>query len=336
VNQTGSFQILAFIDSNGNGTREDNEVGVSLPLILVQATLHRNLSVTPTPNLNYIRVAPNLANPWTESDVKSGFTTCTVSLDTCPVRLIADVDLLGGGDGSRGVNQVYGGWVQNLSRPGIVAVYQNGHSGPWVFASNVPAALEFDPGAVAPVLINGPLIDSLNPSPGIGGDSSLGSTSTFQDAPVDALDPDPLPVLGKRKRVTYVDATRQGFPAVHPTPENSKLTEIDYNFDFDGFLVLWSSVTGAPNQVTGVPSYTGVLAERTYAAILEQPWSIRATFSVDAQGTGVLQPLVAPRVQSVQLDPAIVHSGPVVPVTSTGAVLTPPTIQKSYAPDYRN
>jgi hypothetical protein len=72
VNQTGSFQVLAFIDSNVNGQRENNEVGVSLPLILVQATVHRNLSYNPVPVVSYTILRDQVANTWSSSLVSAG------------------------------------------------------------------------------------------------------------------------------------------------------------------------------------------------------------------------------------------------------------------------
>lgn len=39
LNQTGSFQIVAYVDTNGNGGRDTNETGAALPLVLVQASL---------------------------------------------------------------------------------------------------------------------------------------------------------------------------------------------------------------------------------------------------------------------------------------------------------
>ena len=75
-------------------------------------------------------------------------------------------------------------------------------------------------------------------------------------------------------------------------------------------------------------------ADRTYAVLLEQPWNILATFNVNPNGAGVLDASTpAPNIHLLQIL-TTVHS-PVVPASSTNAVLLPPTAQNRTADDIR-
>jgi hypothetical protein len=306
---------------------------LTIPVILVQATLHQNLSDTPQPEYGIMSYIRN--GSWDSSTAQAGYPTCILpggSTD-CAVRLSAEVDLVGGGaDGLRGVDQVFGGWAQNLISPaGISGVYQNNHLDTEVFASNVPPpphnpAIFYPAGQYSkkgdpnPQIINGALLDSINPAPGVGGNSSLLSNSKYQDATT-------APLWGKRKLITAFDDTRQGFLALHPIDMASRLTQIQYNLPFSSFLTLWTSVGGIrdPNDTTGTPlpgAPGALIADRTYGVILAQPWNIHSTFSVDASGNGT----IAPGVLFVYLGaPSCSPPGcAVLPLAGTGAVLTAP------------
>jgi hypothetical protein len=70
LNQTGSFQVLAFVDANGNGQWDVGETGLSLPLILVQAVLNQNLSSSPNSVATYQELSDS--GTWTASKVYTG------------------------------------------------------------------------------------------------------------------------------------------------------------------------------------------------------------------------------------------------------------------------
>ena len=329
LNETGSFQVLVFVDSNGNGQRDDSETGVPLPVILVRATLNQNLSGTPTPIVTYQKILDPISSVWSQSKVFSGYTVCTTNypfnFNYCAVDLKAEVDFVGGGsDGLRGVDQVFGGWVQNISAQDVVGSYQANHTDAWVFASNsskpqhAPVFLPSDL-PLTPAIVNPPVLDTVRgdpviggPAPGTGGDSSTTNTSRQVDSAT--LN------LGRRRLVEMVDATAGGFPAAHYFYTTSGLTQIRYNLDFNSLLTVWSNVGG-------VSGPTGSIADRTYAVVLEQPWIISATFNADGQGNSM-----AVGTPSVTLGLGRAHD-PIVPITTNGAVIMPPTAQNLQADD---
>ena len=184
--------MLAFVDANGDGKWELGETGLSMPLILVGASIHRDLSTKPVNKVSYTRLPQDLNQSWSQSLVDEGplafangvpSTTCGTALGfglaNCAVVFAVEVDLVGGGnDGARGTSRVYGGWVQNAPTPNVVVEYQNNHEDVWVFASGVPQGHwpYLFPGD-QPTLLGGPLLDTVNAQAGTGGNSSLLSTS---------------------------------------------------------------------------------------------------------------------------------------------------------------
>jgi hypothetical protein len=315
INERGSFQVLAFIDQNGNGKRDNDETGVTLPAILVQATLVQNLSVGRSGNITFTAGA----NP--------GISTGTFDIANpanAGAYLAAEVSFVGGGgDGRRGVDRVFGGWVNNETQAEDVrATYENNHTIFSVFATNAASATGnfagplFLPGDPAPVIRAAPLLDTGRPAPGTGGDSStltrsrIGTTTN-------------LP-LGQRKLIETVDSPGQPYPGVHPGFPGRRITQARFNLFFGGFLTLWTNVSGAIGP-------TGDVADRTYAVILEQPWTISATYNINVAtgaGTAVGTPAITMGAPTTR--------NPVVPVTATSAVMVPPTGLSLLALDGRN
>lgn len=373
ANLAGSFQILVCVDTNLNNQCDLGETGVAVPLILVQATLEKNLSTTTPPDTVQQPITDTGLQG--ESRITSGALCNLRTLDgslpftpsQCPIVLGAEVDLLGGGpDGSRGVGQVYGGWLQDLNAPNVIATYQNcpaggncqTHQDVWTFANNItfqhfPYIYPNDP---APNPVIGPLIDSLGCTNegkpligpcvvGTGGNTSLMSLSNQTTSPlaIAKMDPNPPaapPRVGARLLISAADAPAAPFYVQDLTYPTFGLTQIQYNLSWVSYLTLWTSLTGIPDNapggigVTGTPGYVGPPnADRTYAVLLEQPWNISATFNVDANGNGVLT-TPPPNTHLLQLL-TTVHS-PVVPVPNTNAVLVPPTAQNLTAENIRN
>jgi len=313
LDQTGSFQFLAFVDANGNGVWDVGETGISLPIVLVQVSLSQNQSRSPSNIATYARLVQNGA--WSLSSVAVGFPSLCPNIDPtyCAVDLKAEVSLIGGGnDGIRGTAQIFGGWVQNLDAPDVIGYYQNNHLDSWVFASNIQATASyatnhnlsvFLPGDPDPEIIVGPVIDTFRSAPGQGGDSSNMGNVLLTASAIQ-------PTLGRRVVVEDFDATLAAFPDTHDFYTTSTLTQIRYNLRFRSFLTLWSSMAG-------VSGPTGAVADRTYVVLLQQPWSIASGFAVDAHGNG--SPF---SMSAVTLDPTAATVYPVGPATVSGVVLT--------------
>jgi len=337
LDQTGSFQILVFVDSNGNGKWDVGEVGMALPLVLVQAGLTANLSTSPNPSATYVRVGP----AWSLSEIDAGArVVCNASTDIaisyCALLLSGQVDLVGGAcDGLRGVDRIAGGWSQTANAPNVVGSYYTPpapantppsaitpeHFDTWVFASNKnttkdPYHQYFGPNVPAdPAVLSGPLLDTSNPSPGSGSDSSLMGNGWYQSASTQ-------PMLGNRTVFSAFDVPFGQVPAQNYGYPQTFLFEFQYNLSFTSYLVLWSNL--APN---------------TYAVTLEQPWSIQSTFYTDGSGNptdgqGNPMPTIS---QAVTVDTSLAtpHSNPAVPATGTKIVLIIPTANNATADNMR-
>jgi hypothetical protein len=312
LNQTGSFQILAYVDTNGNGVRDAGETGIALPLILVSATLNANLSVTNSSNV-----------AWVGDGVQTGdfsFPTAPSSPPTSAIYLGATVDFIGGGmDGLRGIGEVFGGWVNNeTANEGIAGLYGGSggnHTAYTMFASNgsavttsfggIPLFLPSSP--AAPIAINPPLLDTgrVTPEPGSGGNSSTLSQSRIGLTTNLAM--------GQRQTIEAVDSPASPYPTPDPGFPGSALYEADFAHTFRSSLVVWSNAINLINP-------TGDIADRVYGVVLEQPWTINAAYLVDANGNATAKLPAA-----VSAGGATVYA-PVVPLSSTQATLSPPTV----------
>jgi len=316
LNQTGSFQVVAFVDSNFSGVRDNNEVGISVPLILVAASTSSNLSGAFF-NIAYAKVT-DATGAWTESKVNTG--TFDIATPTeAAIHLSAPVTFVGGGaDGSRGVGQVFGGWVQALtSAPNVVGTYQNGHQDSWVLANNIPASQYFLPGGVAPNVVPAPVLDTgrAAPAPGSGANSSTLRHS--QPTSVTPL------TLGSQVLIEAVDSPSGGFLANHAYYTASALTQITFNLSFCAYLTVWSNNSGTISP-------TGNPADRTIAVLMDVPWAINAVYNVDAFGNGTES-----GVPTTAIGAITIHV-PTVPVTATGVVMAPPTALNLLADNAQN
>ena len=177
VDKRGSFQVLAYVDSNHNGQRDDNETGTAFPMIIVDPLFvdNSNTSAARTRMLEYVPAPPGgAAGIWSgNKDIDD--------TDTAGVYLAANLDLVGGGnDGRRGLERVYARWFQNATSDDTGATYDVApyHFFLWVPVQNAAAANGsffntpmFLPGGTPPLLLSLPLVDPA-PGAGTGGDSS--------------------------------------------------------------------------------------------------------------------------------------------------------------------
>lgn len=126
----GSFHICAYVDCNGDtkfdfmandGTRIDREPFIMMNLVLVRVQGVKNDSVGQKANCS-----PSPAAGQTAANF-GGFTTASGSPWTAANsgwHADATVDVIGGGDdGLRGLDRVFGGWIQNIFSMGIRSVY---------------------------------------------------------------------------------------------------------------------------------------------------------------------------------------------------------------------
>jgi hypothetical protein len=263
----------------------------------------------------------------------------------------ATLNFTGGGPtGTRGTDRVLGGWVQNATALDEGAIYQNGHAIPAVLATNIGDATSsfagrpmFVPGDPAPQQVNPPVLDSFGrtagfPAPGTGGYSSGLGMSQITSVSAQAQ-------IGIQMLVEGGDSPGFSAPAVTPADGVSGLTQIHLNESFIGFLVVWTNVggnnaldpvnIGPPLAPNGSPAGYGTLgswADSVYGVVLEQPWSISATFAPNAAGN--LSPVGNP---TITANPATLQNPVVPPANATTlVVLTPPTFLSLWGKDARN
>jgi hypothetical protein len=218
----GSFHICPFVDCNGsghfdfmekNGARIDREPFIMMNLVLVRVQGFKNDSVGQPVNCRPITPAPQTAANFAGFTTNSGGGTWTGP--TSGWHADATVEVIGGGnDGLRGLDRVFGGWIQHIFLNDIRTVYNlppppappppaprpaalAPRSHQYAFISNLPNNVNFgnyhyirtgetalnaaDGGwclTTPPLLDNAPILD-VSPfgNEGTGGDSAVGSTS---------------------------------------------------------------------------------------------------------------------------------------------------------------
>jgi hypothetical protein len=333
LNQRGSFQVFAYVDSNGNGQRDINETGISFPLVMVEALFVNNLSQPNPANLDYV--------PGTAGGA-AAIITGSYNLDApsvAGVYLVANVDFVGGGsDGRRGVCtqldangvctawRVFGRWVQDIETDSSDATYgvaPNLHYFAWrpvVSSSQATASSKFGdrpmfmPADPPPLLLPLPLLDAPPPpvaSAGTGGDSSsMGPQLTRQVAGQTLA-------YGQRFQVRAVDSPGATYPMVHPaaTFGNPPIVQCEMNTSFRSFLIVWAS--GVNNSA---PSNSP--PDRLYGLVLSQPWNVVSAYQVAANGSA--QDIGSP---TINLDPNAATFYPsAVSLTAPEPILIPPVI----------
>src|SRR5262249_10912671 len=313
TNGVGSFQVLAFIDSNTNGKRDDDEGGAVLPLILVKATLNANLSAGHSANVSYVTNG-------TLSAVRTGDFNVSSSGATAGMYLGGKVDLVGGGaDGRRGLDRVFGGWIQNITAQNVVGSYANNHKTVYIFVSNPPASRFFlppppppAPPPPPPAIIPVPLLDTGRPNLATGGGTDTLTSSQFTSRTSLAA--------GQTILVDAVDSPRLNPPLYYPPLPGNALQNFSFGLDFTAYLSVWTNSSGSSGG-------TGDPADTTYGVVLDQPWTVRATYNVNAAGAGT-----AVGTPSVTAGAATTHS----PATPATMKVVAPTPGQSFSIDARN
>jgi hypothetical protein len=292
----GTFHIRPFIDCNGSGTYTgldasgtviDREPFIIMNLVLVGISLHQDNSVAHSGNM--VATASgggvgvrsgsfNIANPAGEG-----------------IHMTALADLTGGGgDGRRGLDRVFAGWVNNESAnediagsfvDSTAAPPQN-HRNFSVFASNrasatggSPASPNFLPGDPAPALVAPPLLDSGRVGAGAGGDSATLTSSRVRSRTNLAL--------GQRWLVEAIDSPGDGEGATHPGFAAARLVRFRFYLDFLASLCFWTNHQRASGA-------TGNSADRLYAVLRHFTWRMRGEWTISP--AGVLAVVTAPSI----------------------------------------
>jgi hypothetical protein len=243
TNAVGSFYIRPFVDCNGNNRFDhniDREPFIIMGLVLVRATLNRDDSRASGANFAVTAPAPRAIL------VSSGSFNIGAPL-TAAMHMNVQADIVGGGeDGTRGLDRVFAGWVNNESaNEDIVGTFRDASVAPpvnrtsvSVFVSNLAAATgaslsgpAFIPADPAPVLVAPPLLDTGRGSPGTGGDTATLTSSRIRTrlnlrsaaAPV---------AVGQRLLVEAVDSPGDGEGANHPGFPAAQLIRFRFGLDW--------------------------------------------------------------------------------------------------------
>jgi hypothetical protein len=316
----GSFHIRPFIDCNGNGTFQgldaagaviDREPHIIMNLVVVGVMLHQDNSIARSANMQAAIAGGGIG-------VRSGaFNIAAPAGEAIHMTVQADV-IGGGGDGRRGLDQVFAGWVNNEALNEDIAgtftdttvVPPQNHRSFSVFASNHAAATgaaatgrAFVPGDPAPALVAPPLLDS-----GRGGAGAGGNTATLTSSRIAQR---PNLALGQRWLIEAIDSPGDGEGAVHPAFPAARLVRFRFHLDFRAYLCFWTNAA----RVAGA---TGATADRLYAVLREFTWTMRGEWTIAG---GALTVVTAP---AVAISGAATHNPPA-SGADTAIEVRPPT-----------
>jgi len=331
LGHVGSFQILAYVDSNGNKVWDSGETGLTLPLILVTAAGVVDQSQAHPGNLHQ---STSMVGTGT-TVISTGTADLSNSGANAGMYLAATFTLIGGGnDGTRGTDRVFAGFSQQIVTDNSGGTYSSG--GGTVTMAPVSNAAQGTPdptfgktfpagGAVTPTVLALPVLDSgISPGGTIGGyHETIATQQITSVGPPSGL----AGSLGLQMQVEAVDDPKITIPYLAPGGmPNPPLTQFQMNLGFCDSLILWSNVTGnnalAPITLGfgTVPSSpggwgtTGQWADTVFGVLLQRPWIVSATYN----GTGT--PIGAPTIAS----PAVMLPSPLPNGQCSSVIYTPP------------
>jgi hypothetical protein len=334
LDHVGSFQILAYVDSNGSGVWDSGETGLTLPLILVTAAGVIDRSQANPGNLigSVQSIAPALAL------ISTGAFDLSNQGQNAGMYLAATFTLIGGGtDGTRGTDRVFAGFSQQIVTENWGGTYSSGGGTVTVAAVSNAAQGTPDPatgvrsfpagGAIAPTVLALPVLDSgVRPVGTIGGYHETASTNRITSVgPPSGL----AGSLGIQMLVEAEDSPDFSIPYFAPGgTTNLPLTEFHMNFGVCDSLVLWSNVTGN-NALTPITlgalsavgwGATGQWADTIFGVLLQRPWIVSATYS-GASPSGVpATPIGTPTISS----PPVMLPSPLPNGQCSSVIYTPP------------
>jgi outer membrane protein OmpA-like peptidoglycan-associated protein len=303
----GSFHIRPFVDCNGNG--QFDAVASREPYMVMNLVL---IQVGGAGSVNSSRAQPgNIAITPATPTAATGVSVSTGSFAApAPAGIHNDATIAvtgGGGDGRRGLDRLFAGWINNElavatsptvpSGEDVVAEYRDTTGATPVIHrrtsiwTSVGAGTVFGPAtAPGPALVAGPVLDTTNfGNEGTGGNRAVGTEG--------AVGP-PVPIAktpqatGERWRVQMWDSPGDSCPPNHGFfPGN--LHTYRFNLDFQSDLCFWTNITGVPGPtpgpITGAPPPRPDAACCLYASVQTNIWQIRVAFTFNP-ATGASTP----------------------------------------------
>lgn len=356
ANAVGSFHICPFVTCNENNTfdfmtkegkRIDREPFIMMNLVLVRVQGVSNDSKGIKANCN-----PSPAAGQTAANF-GGFSTGNWNGADSGWYAKATVDVIGGGnDGLRGVDHVFGGWIQHIFLNNINSSYRipllpdRHHQ--YAFVSNLPdgthpgdyhyvggAEAALDPGqaafalTAAPVLDNQPILDvTPYPDSGTGGDSAVGSTGAQGGTSGNHGGGYAAPTartIGQRWIREMWDSPGIGCPSAHISAGGT-LASFRFNLGFRTDLCFWTNTDLQPNA-----SAAGT-ANRLYASVYQCTWTPDFEIQFHA-ATGAGSITTAKKIDVTKNKSAA--NGRAVPLDGFGLETRSPTALAWYAVDAR-
>jgi uncharacterized protein (DUF2141 family) len=294
----GSFHVRPFVDCNGSGKFEhndksgkriDREPYVLMNLVLVRAQMHTDTSRHRQANVN-IGIGGGSVNVSTGNFANGA---------GAGVHCKAKVELIGGGnDGKRGLDYVFGGWINNeLVHPGspaapqsedAVATYQGppggGGAGPvhtvfsfWTLPPGGGFTKYGPPPPALPAAVSGPTLDCTNfGNEGTGGNRAVGTEGAV-GPPVAIVKSNRPGGVGEYWTIEMWDSPGDSSPLTHPAFPGANLINYRFNLNFRVDLCFWTSQSKA-----AAPTAGNTPACRLYASVATHTWNIRYSGAVNA------------------------------------------------------
>jgi hypothetical protein len=274
TDSAGSFRVRAFVDINGNGLFDEDwdiEPFIVMNTVIAQVTLVSETSM-PADNTTVAFLSDDPAGDYFK--VSTGGA----------INLTANVSVLGGGgDGLRGLDKVFLGWINNKRIPDdSMATYQDlsgdgavEHHETRIEVSNLSDAMgrgiamlrTFLLNDNAPALVAPPILDAgWLTLAGTGG--HLACLTSTVDSPISLA-------LGQNHRVGATDAPTLSFllnPSWFPS---STLSTVQLGKHFSAYLAVWTNRSGSA-------SATGDPADRLYGVLAQVDWDVNAKWMIDS------------------------------------------------------
>jgi hypothetical protein len=330
ADSVGSFHLRAYVDIGGApfDATIDKPPYTCVNLVLVHAVGVSNSSTVPNAAVRLGIASTNHAvvpasNPTDRSDtlLMTGAGSLNNAFASGPNAAVwhkASVQVVGGGSqGLRGLDRVFGGWIQNLDADNFKnSCFQHvsppaGGLSDYARFDIPQARLNFAGESSAPwfeyphtgwTLLHGPILDRNRGNLqdwGSGGNSACGLAGAMrpgaQDTSMDAADwlqpavvtssapPSTLP-LGQVWQIEEWDSPSTEFSPFGP---HFRLTRIDYELHFRADLCLWTNRCGWPGSDMTTPSGTYAMhagngGATLYSSLYSNTWVVHAVVTFDA------------------------------------------------------